>query len=156
MEWKTAILRPLLKKSNLPLIYKNYRPVSNLPFISKIAEKSAMGILEEHCTLNMLNSDYQSAYKKGFSCETLLLKIVNDILWAMENKQITALVMLDLSAAFDTVDHDILLQILENKFGVKDKALDWFRSYLQPRNFKVCVKQYLFKFERYHIFGPSR
>ena len=100
MAWKTAILHPLLKKSNLPLIYKNYRPVSNLSFISKITEKAAMGILDEHCSINMLNSDYQSAYKKGFSCETLLLKIVNDILWTMENKQITALVMLGLSAAF--------------------------------------------------------
>ena len=65
--------------------------------------------------------------------------MANDILWAMEEQCITMMVILDLSAAFDMVDHDILLKILENQFGVTDTALRWFNNYLRPRSFKVCI-----------------
>ena len=87
----------------------------------------------------MLNSKFQSSYKASHSCETLLLKLVNDILWNMESKEITNLVMCDLSGAFDSVDHSILLQLLKDKFGVFGSALCWFESYLHQRSFKVCV-----------------
>ena len=68
-----------------------------------------------------------------------ILKISNDILWAMEAQSITSLVALDLSAAFDTVDHEVLLSILSNKYGIKGKALKWLDQYLRPRSFKVTV-----------------
>jgi hypothetical protein len=93
----------------------------------------------DHCDRLHLFPDYQSAYRKYYSCETALLKIVNDILWTMEQQKVTALAAIDLSAAFDTVDHSILLDVLQVKFGVQDVALEWFASYLQPRQFMVNV-----------------
>ena len=71
--------------------------------------------------------------------ETSLVKMASDILWTMEDQCITMMVILDLSAAFDTVDHNILLKILENQFGVTDTALRWFHNYLRPRSFKVHI-----------------
>ena len=95
--------------------------------------------LSRHCKDFNLQPDYQSAYREDYSCETAVLKISNDILWAFENQSIMSLVAIDLSAAFNTVDHAILLNILSNKFGITDKALKWFNSYLHPRSFKVAI-----------------
>ena len=83
---------------------------------------------------------YQSAYWQYHSCETSLVKLTNDILWSMEEQNITAVLALDLSAAFDMVDHDILLQVLKNQYGIDGKALDWYDSYLRPRSCMVQVK----------------
>ena len=131
-EWKVAVVRPLLKKLGLQLIHSNYRPVSNLSFISKIIEWCMLLQVSHHCDEYNLQPDYQSAYREHYSCETAILNISNDLLWGMERQAITSLVALDLSAAFDTVDHDILLSILSNKYGIKGKALKWFDQYLRP------------------------
>ena len=72
--------------------------------------------------------------------ETAILQLSNNILWGMESQSVTSLVAIDLSAAFDTVDHDILLDILKCKFGIEGKALKWFDSYLRPCSFKVVIK----------------
>ena len=93
----------------------------------------------QHCNDYDLLPDYQSAYPKGYSCETCNLKLANDILCNMEVQQVTPTILLDLSAAFDTVDHDLLLQILEKDFGIKGTAFDWYKQYLYPRDFRVCV-----------------
>ena len=90
-----------------------------------------------HCEANSLMPDYQSAYRINFSCETAVTRLVNDILWAMENQNVAALSAIDLSAAFNTVDHNILLEVLKVKFGISSKALDWFNNYLRPRFCKV-------------------
>ena len=82
---------------------------------------------------------YQSAYRANFSCETALVKLTDDLLWAMEYQEVTPLVAIDLSAAFDTVDHDMLLSVLSKKFGVVDNALKWFDAYLRPRRFQVLI-----------------
>ena len=95
--------------------------------------------VSKHCNKCQLQPDYQSAYREHYSCETSILKISNDILWDMETQSITSLVALDLSAAFDTVDHEILLSILSSKYRVKSNALKWFDQYLRPRSFKVTV-----------------
>ena len=95
--------------------------------------------VSKHCEEYQLQPDYQSAYREHYSCETAILKISNDILWGMEAQSITSLVALDLSTAFDTVNHEILLSILSNKYGIKSKALKWFDQYLRPRSFKVTV-----------------
>ena len=137
-EWKEAIIRPLLKKG-LALELANYRPVSNLTFMSKVLEKCALQQFNTHCGENSLMPKYQSAYRSNFSCETALVKIVDDILNDMECQRVTALVGIDLSAAFDTVDHDILLSVLQNRFGICDNALRWFLTYLAPRCCKVEV-----------------
>ena len=90
-------------------------------------------------TTTDLLPDFQSVYQANYSTETSLVKMANDILWAMEEQHITMMVILDLSVAFDTVDHSILLKILENQFGVTETALRWFNNYLRPRSFKVCI-----------------
>ena len=103
-----------------------------------------LGNLEQftkHCNRNSLLSEYQSAYRKNHTCETSLIKLVNDILWGMEEQLVTAVVILDLSSAFHTVDHDLLLEVLEKWFGITGSARLWYQNYLNPRKFKVAVGQ---------------
>ena len=116
-EFKHAKIRPLLKKSGLDIdTLKNNRPVSNLPFISKELEKVVDARLERHLCTNNLHEEMQSAYRQFHSTETALLKVQNDILQSLDNKCVTVLVLLDLSAAFDTIDHHTLLHRLESHF----------------------------------------
>ena len=105
--WRTAVVIPLLKKPGLDLVYKNFRPVSNLPFISKVVEKAALQQLLVHCEKNAPLPKFQSGFRKYHSTETALLKVQNDILMSMDNKEVTLLVLLELSAAFDTIEHSI-------------------------------------------------
>ena len=106
--FKKAIVKPLLKKPSLDSeILKNYRPVSNLSFLSKITEKVVLHQLSEHLKNNNLLYPLQSAYRSGHSTETALLKIVNDLLLAIDNNQVSVLSLLDLSAALDTTDYPI-------------------------------------------------
>ena len=139
MTWKTAIIHPLLKKSGLALQLNNFRPVSNLSFLCQMVEGTVLQQFNKHCKDQDLFPDYQSAFQHNYSCETPSVKIVNDILWAMENKKVTALMAIDLSAVFDTVDHSILIAVLRERFGNTDTALSWFKSYLHPRYCKVNV-----------------
>ena len=83
--------------------------------------------------------DSQSVYRKNYSTETSLITITNDILWGFENQNITSIVILNLLAAFDTVDHDVLPTILLDHFGFHGKALKRFENYLHPRYFKVAT-----------------
>ena len=128
--WKIAIIRPLLKKVGLDLISSNYRPVSNLVFLSKVLEKAVLEQFITYCDTHRLIPDYQLAYRKNFSCETSIIKVVNDVLWNFENQEVCAMCMIDLSTAFNTVDHQILLQVLQSRFRVLGSALAWFESYL--------------------------
>ena len=98
-----------------------------------------MNKFNTHCDLNVTTPTHQSAYKQLHNCETALIKIVNDTLWAMEHKNITILVIMDLSAAFDTVDHNVLLEVLHKCFGIEGMALEWFCNYLSSRFFKVNI-----------------
>ena len=137
--WKEALVKPLIKRKLLGMQNSNYRPVSNLSFISKIIEKVTLEQFNTHCQENSLVPEYQSAYRKNHNCETSLVKLVNDILWNMDRQLVTSIVILDLSAAFDTVDHDLLLDILEARFGITGTARKWYESYLKPRRFRVVV-----------------
>ena len=121
--WKEALLKPLLKKCGLDIAFNNFRPVSNLPYVSKLSEMAAANQLIDHMTTNYLHMPLQSAYKQNHSTESALLKVKDDILLNMEAQKITLLVLLDLSAAFDTVQHDTLLNCLKSRFGVDGKAL---------------------------------
>ena len=129
--WKTAIIHPLLKKVGLDLISKNCRPVSNLCFLSKVVEKCMLKQFIGYCNANNLIPQYQSAYRANHSCETSILRLLNDALWNMENGKATILTAMDLLAAFDMVDHDILLNILHDQFGFTGTALSWFNNYLR-------------------------
>ena len=140
-KWKTAIICPLLKKAVLDLILSNFRTDSNLSFISNLVEKVVVIQFNKHCSTHKLIPDYQSAYRANYSCETALVKIVNDNVWAMEQQKVTSLMAIDLSAAFDMFDHYILLGILEKKFGVHDTCLAWLESYLKPRYCMVHVRE---------------
>ena len=135
---KEAILAPLLKKMTLDgEIFKNFRPISNLAYISKLIERIVAVRLLDHLTSNELNEIFQSAYKKFCSTETATLKVQNDILMAIDKQQCVILILLDLSAAFDTVDHDQLLSCMSARLGITDDAIKWFRSYLTDRT--QCV-----------------
>ena len=138
-QWKTAIVKPLIKDKKKGIVYTNYRPVSNLSFISKVVERCTLQQLMQHCNISTLLLDFQSAYQKHHSCKMSLLKLTNNILWGMENQQAMAMIILDLSAAFDTVDHELLLQVLNYKFGVTGTALYWYKNYMIPRKFKVSI-----------------
>ena len=107
--------------------------MSNLQFVSTINQIYA------HVTENGLFPELQSVYRSVHRTETTLLKIVNDILLNMNSQHVSLLVLLDLSAAFDTVDHNILLRRLETSFGVTGDALKWFDSYLSGRTQRVIV-----------------
>ena len=139
LDWENAIVRPLIKNTRLQLSKYNYRPISNLCFLSKLVKHCVLKQFLIHCDDNCLLPDFQSAYHANYSTETSFERMTNDILWAMEEKHITLMVILDLSVAFDMVDHNIPLKSLENQFGVTDTALKWFDSYLRPRSFKECI-----------------
>ena len=117
----------------------NFRPISNLIFISKTLEKVVTSRIQSHLSSNSLSSSFQSAYRIFHSTETTLLKIHNDLILAMDRVKVTSLILLDLSAAFDTVDHSILLTRLQNWFGLDDLSLDWFSSYLSLRSQAVSI-----------------
>jgi len=112
---KKANIRPLLKKPNLGKEeLKNYRPVSNLSLLSKIMEKLVAKRLETHLSSDRLHDNLQSAYRIGHSTETALLKVHHDIAEALYRNCMAALVLLDLSAAFDVIDHKILQTRIEH------------------------------------------
>ena len=123
--WKESIVTPLLKKQSLDLVFKNFRPISNLSFVSKLTERVATDQIQSYLNEpDLFPSSLQSAYRRHHSTETALLKVKNDILMNMENQKVKLLVLLDLSAAFDTVDHRILLDRLQFDFGISGSALN--------------------------------
>lgn len=137
---KNALVRPAIKnEKDDPNSYKNYRPISNLPFLSKVIEKSVQYQLNKHLELNDLHTDYQSGYRANHSCETATLAIYNDLLCLTDRQSKVVLLLLDLSAAFDTVHHELLLNKLNRNFGVHGNVLKWFKSYLSDRSFSVSI-----------------
>ena len=136
---KEALVKPLLKKISLEPILKNYRRVSNLPLIGKLMERCVIDQLMDHIHVNNLMEPLQTSYKFYHSTETALLKVKADILKAMDNQEVTCLVLLDLSAAFDTVDYKILLNQLESHLGIKGMALLWIESYLKNQSQRVVI-----------------
>ena len=138
--YKTASVKPLLKNTSLDTNnLKNYRPVSNLSFMSKIVEKVVQQQLFAYLSSNRLLPDSQSAYRPFHSTETALIKVVNDLLIAMDQGNVSILTLLDLSSAFDTIDHDILLERLSSLYGISGVVLSWFQSYLSDRTQFVTI-----------------
>ena len=137
---KQAIVTPLLKKPTLNSDeFKNYRPVSNLSFVSKLTEKVVAARLIAHLQRNNLQEPLQSAYKQYCSIETALLKVQNDILHILDKRKGAALLLLDLSAAFDTIDHGILLHTLQHEVGITGQFLRWIERYLRDRSQAVRI-----------------
>ena len=138
--YKSAVVKPAIKKFNLDQQeLKNYRPVSNLPFPAKLLEKVVYSRLVEHLSANKLLSKSQSAYRSKHSTETLLLRLSNDILSSLDKGNATILVSLDISAAFDTVNHQMLIDRYKQYFGLDGEALQWMVSYLSERQQTVRI-----------------
>ena len=151
---KTAYVRPLIKKPTLDKeIFKNYRPISNLRFLGKNNRKNCVKPdFRSYSTFSLLDP-YQSAYKQCHGTETALLRVNNDILTAIDNGKITALILLDLSAAFDTVDHNILISRLR---------LSWYpRSSIELvqilpfQQTTVCAHWYRYFTPHCTVLGPQ-
>jgi len=137
---KNGRITPLIKKPGLDKSdMANYRPITNLSTLSKLLEKLVLSRIRPHIMSTGNFSEYQSAYRTGHSTETALLKVTNDIIRAACDQQTTALLALDLSAAFDTVDFDIMLQRISRDFGVCGGALSWLRSFITGRTQYVGV-----------------
>ena len=137
---KLSFVIPLIKKITLDCeILKNYRPVSNLSFLSKLIERIVSSQFIDHLKLNGLYEIYQSAYKQFHSTETALLRVQNDLLRSVDESGGAILILLDLSAAFDTIDHEKLLALLNTTFGIQGSALKWINSYLSDRSQSVLI-----------------
>ena len=138
--FKSALVKPLLKKPSLDQnSLKNYRPVSNLSFLSKVLEKVVLHQLFSYLSAHDLLPHSQSAYRPHHSTETALVRVVDDLLHALDVGDVSVLTLLDLSAAFDTIDHSILLHRLSSLYGISGSALSWFESYLTDRTQAVMV-----------------
>ena len=135
--FKTARVTPLLKKPSLdPSDLKNYRPVSLLPFLAKTLERAIFNQLSSYLNSNNLLDPYQSGFKVGHSTETALLAVTESLHTARAKSLSSVLILLDLSAAFDTVNHQILLSTLE-ELGISGSALSLLTSYLTDRSYRV-------------------
>ena len=121
---KESVISPLIKKYKLDHdANKSYRPISNIEFLSKIIEKVVLIRLNEHMNINNMHTPEQFAYKKRHSTEHLVLQVVDEVLVGFEKGSATIVILLDLSAAFDTVNLDKLMHILENQINIKGTAL---------------------------------
>ena len=132
---------PVLKKTNAdPDEPKNYRPISNMTFMSKVIERIVAEQVTRHLNISNLMPPLQSAYRCHHSTETAVVKVLSDILDAVDTGKVTLLGFLDLSAAFDTVDHGILLRRLQTSFGIDGMALEWIGSFLTGRTQAVAFQ----------------
>ena len=136
---KIAIIKPTLKNKLDPQELGSYRPVSNLTFLSKMIEMSALKQLNEHLDKCKVLPASQSAYRKRHSTETVLCSVVDDLLKRADDGTCSILILLDLSAAFDTVVHELLIKDLK-AIGIEGRVLQWFKNYLTGRHFQVLVK----------------
>ena len=138
---KESILDPLLKKHGLDSDeYKNFRPVNNLLFLSKLIERAAGKQMDDHMTANNLHEPSQFAYKVHHNTETMMLGVTDEVLRGFDEGQATIIIFLDLSAAFDTIDVEKVLEIMEVEIGIGGVALKWFRSFLEGRKQKVKIE----------------
>ena len=137
--WKQEDVRPRLKKSALEVAFKNLRPIGNLSLTSKLTERVVFNLIHSHMTVHNLYPKAQSAYCEFHSTETALLRVKDNILMNMNKQHVTLLVILDLSAAFDTVNYSFLLDRLHSSFGIPGPVLPWFSSYLNNRSQFISV-----------------
>lgn len=139
-QWRKAHVLPLPKISN-PLFPNEFRPISILPFLSKVIESVVHKQVTEYLTNGDLLNPFQSGFRVGHSTATALLKVTEDIRSAMEQSQVTVLVLIDFSNAFNVVDHDLLLATLSH-LNFSSTAIQWFSSYLTGRRQSVRSGQH--------------
>lgn len=140
---KHAVVQPLIKKKNPdPSLLSNYRPISKLPFLSKVLEKVVFTQMQSFLVAHDMYEKFQSGFKPHHSTETTPLRVFNELLSTVDSCNCVVLVLLDLSAAFDTVDHRILLSRLEQWVGITGTALLWFQSYFTDRSFSFNLGEF--------------
>ena len=137
--FKIATLTPILKSSSLDINeLASYRPVSNLPFLAKVLESAVASQLNKH--LKKYLSPFQSAFRAGHSVETALCHVTSSIYQSLDKGYDVFLILLDLSAAFDTIHHSLLLKVLHERFNIRGTALKWLESYLNDRYYRVNIR----------------
>lgn len=136
---KLASIKPIYKKGNIDML-ENYRPISMLPSFSKLFEMAMCVQLVEFMNSCQLFNNTQHGYLKGRSTQTAIFQFTSKILEFMENKKIALGMFLDLSKAYDCLDHNLLLIKLE-KYGIRGNALEWVRSYLSDRQQMVKIEK---------------
>ena len=138
LEWKYAIITPLFKEGDRTMA-NNYRPISILPAVSKILERTVHSQLYKHISDNNLLSPAQFGFRKNHSTSTCILALLDKIYKNMDGNKLTGVVFLDLKKAFDTVDHGILLKKLKI-YNIDDSSILWFKNYLSDRYQSVKVQ----------------
>ena len=139
---KVAVVKPHLKKHGLDLEdRKNFMPVSNLTFTSKLLERIICTQPTAHLEANGVFPEYRSAYRKFHFTEHALLNVISDLNMALAEGHVTLFGLLDLSAAFDTVNHDVLLKRLEISLGLCGTPLKWMKSYVADRTQTMIVNR---------------
>ena len=118
---------------------RTIRPVSNLCVISKIIEKAALKQIILHLDENVRLPSYQSAYHAFHSTETALVDLIDSLLWNFEKQELCVVAIMDLLAAFNTVDHNLLRSILNEQYRITREALEWIDSYLRLRGYHVSI-----------------
>ncbi|CAK1578673.1 unnamed protein product [Parnassius mnemosyne] len=141
--WKLAHIIPIPKVSN-PSSATHYRPISILPFLSKVLEHIVHTQLTKFLNRNNILSTFQSGFRPGHSTTTALLKVTDDIRCGIDQKYLTVLVLLDFSSAFNSIDFDILLSILHS-INVSPSTIQWFDSYLRGRSQCIRINETLSK-----------
>ena len=141
--FKQGVIRPLLKHGLSQETMSSYRPITNLSALSKITEKLVLSQMSEHVTSNRLWPQFRSAYRKGYSTESGLLLCFLYIYSTIVSEKCFYDVQMDFSAAFDTIDHSLLLKILENKIGIAHTVEQFLETYLSNRFVQVLVNSSL-------------
>ncbi len=135
---KLAAITPVLKKtgSNVDDL-SNYRPFTHPPFL--VLERVVAGQLQQYLSINNILEPFQSGFRSGHSTETALIRVTNDLLISADKGACSILLLLDITAAFDTIFHAVLLERLHTWLGISGIALEWFKSYLTNRYQFVCL-----------------
>ena len=137
---KHADIIALLKAAGLDTeSLNNFRPVSAFQFLGKLIERVVLRRMNNHLLINESNVSNQYGYKKGHGTETILLQANNDILIACDKKTATMLLLLDLSATFDTINIEVILSILQSEIGITGSELKWLSSFLRNRTMRVKI-----------------
>nr|CAH7760650.1 unnamed protein product [Callosobruchus chinensis] len=143
--WKEAIVIPI-PKTNDPKDFSDLRPISLLPVMAKIIEKIVYKQLKNHFFNNNIIPSFQSGFREGCSTTTALLQVSDEIIRGLDKNQASALVLLDFSKAFDTINHSLLLAKCRY-YGLHDTAIQFLSNYLNNRKQKVSLDHVASKLE---------
>ena len=153
-DWKIARITPVYKNKGSKEDVNNYRPISVIPHIAKVAERVVQAHLKEYLLKHSFISESQSAYLPKHSTQTSLHKVLMDLLNGINENEITGLCLFDLQKCFDTIDHELLLFKMQ-KYGINNTELSWFNSYLSGRTQTVKMSNTLSEFLPLNIGVPQ-